>query len=76
VVELVDVSVTAVQEIETDGLTNQTRLTGGDLLGRLVTLRSMVGERDFAGMGASRKRDPPRCAVECGNEDDNHRGRH
>ena len=33
--------------IRDGSLTDQTRLEGGDLLGRLVVLRSRVGEREF-----------------------------
>jgi len=48
VTELADVAVSAVREIEADGLTARTRLQGGDLIARLVMLQGKIGEREFA----------------------------
>lgn len=44
---LADTLVQAGREIRSGQLTAETKLQGADLLARLVTLRTMVGERDF-----------------------------
>lgn len=47
-VALMDMSTQACAEIQAGGLSGQTRLQGGDLLGRLCVLQGNIGERDFA----------------------------
>ena len=61
VTELADVAVSAVREIEADGLTARTRLQGGDLIARLVNRGTRVCRNR-----ASCRSDPPWYAFERG----------
>ena len=61
-VALMDMSTQACAEIQAGGLTDQTRATGGDLLGRLCVLQEKIGERDFAAAVRRTGRRPTRHA--------------
>ena len=50
----------AVREIEAGGLDPGTKLQGGDLIARLVVLKSRIGEREFAAAARRAVRQPVR----------------